>query len=226
MEAVLSLAKKHIVFFVLLFLLTSLEAQQTIRFTLWAHIEPLPSAEIDISEDPLEFAITDLKEQTRFLIEAMLSGWNFSYTPYDKARNVSEYFEFTPVTVLAKDDKRLTFDVPTIEENRLHVWTNYALSADQEKRLNSWQSSQFPRIQGSGQGSFFAGAEGLEQAYSNAIKAAVRSHAQGLVKNKPKEVNGTVLLAKPPHIRVISGKYVVDVVLYVSVKEIIPYRVF
>ena len=43
------------------------------------------------------FAIARMKEITPFLLNGMINGWTFDYTPLDRARHVEEFYEFGEV---------------------------------------------------------------------------------------------------------------------------------
>lgn len=223
--------------FILVFLLTtSLNAQTMIpqtegaenllRISIWALLEPDPSREIEQGASFYEHAVNELKKTAPFILEGMIYGWNFSYTPSDVARNVSEYFEFFPIQKIQSTDKRLSFTDPRIENERFYVWLEYRRSQEMLSLKKSWDSVTYPKISGLGKGKVSFGIDGIITAYEQALKNAVRAYAQNLVKNKPKEITGTVLLVKTPRLYIESGFYTADLDFFLHVGKIIPYTFY
>ena len=70
------------------------------------------------------------------------------------------------------------------------------------------------------------GFDGIKQACSNALKNAVRDYWRTLIKNKPKEIDGTVLLIREPRVYIKGGQYVVDLDFFLQTDRIIPYTLY
>ena len=71
-----------------------------IRFSIWAERDAYPGTEAakeDAQAGEFDYPIARIKEIVPFLMEGLVYGWNFSYTPSDKTRGVEEYMEVTPV---------------------------------------------------------------------------------------------------------------------------------
>ena len=71
-----------------------------IRFSIWAQTDAYPGTEEavqDADAGEFDYPIARIKEIVPFLMEGLVYGWNFVYTPSDKARGVEEYLEVTPV---------------------------------------------------------------------------------------------------------------------------------
>ena len=120
----ISLPVKTVFILLLLFLCGSFFSEtlpsDKIRFRLWVLEDEMPSLDKNAADKSKERmpeklspdepfympAVRNLQSLAPFMLEGMLYGWNYSYTPSDKARMVSEYFEATPVredTVKNKD---------------------------------------------------------------------------------------------------------------------------
>ena len=98
-----------------------LATQRTLKFPVWVLIEPEPSRveKLDESKDgALTFAITHMRTSVPFILEGMIYGWNFTYTPSDKMRNVEEYFDYTPISEIRLGDKNLSFSQLKADESR------------------------------------------------------------------------------------------------------------
>ena len=71
-----------------------------IRFAVWADTDAYPGTEAaasDAQAGEYDYPIARIKEMVPFLLEGLVYGWNFTYTPSDKTRGVEEYMEITPV---------------------------------------------------------------------------------------------------------------------------------
>lgn len=206
-----------------------LATQKTIKFPVWVLIEPEPSCAEDLDESKngaLTFAITHMRTSVPFILEGLIYGWDFTYTPSDKRRNVEEYFEYNPISEIKIGDKNISFSQLKADESRFSCWVSYERSDQQFALRQHWNSIKFPKIKGSGSGSIRDGDEGIHDAYAEAILQAVRSYVQGFTKNKPKEISGTVLLEDYPVLSIQSGRYVAKLELLVKISRIVPYSSF
>lgn len=196
-----------------------------IRIQMWSLLEPDPSRQIQYSENDkfYTYSVSEIKQLAPFVFQGMLFGWNFSYTPSDKLRNVKEYFDFSAQNTLPEQDKNISYKEPWFENNRLNCWVEYLLTPTMFQRYSSQQSIVFPKISGSGKGKVSLGLDGIQTAFGQAIKNAVRTYAQSIEKNKPKEIIGKVSLTNNPRVYIDSGFYVVDLDFFLEVDRIIPY---
>ena len=64
--------------------------QKKIHFPLWAELDAYPElAEAqDLQSEQYDYPIKRIRQIAPFLVEGMVYGWEFSYTPYDKSRGV------------------------------------------------------------------------------------------------------------------------------------------
>ncbi len=201
-------------------------AENLLRIEIWSLLETEPGREIESSSTFYDNSVNELKTVAPFVLEGMIYGWDFSYSPSDTQRKADEYFEFTPRGVILKGDERLSFKDPRIENERFYVWLEYMRSAEMMAQKRAWDSVIFPKISGTGRGKIENGTEGIIQAYREALKNAVRSYARGIEKNKPKEIRGSVLLIKNPRLYIDSGAYTADLDFFLQVGKIIPYALY
>lgn len=206
-----------------------LATQKTIKFPVWVLIEPEPSCVEDLDESKngaLTFAITHMRTSVPFILEGLVYGWNFTYTPSDKLRGVEEFFEYEPIAPIKIGDKSISFSQLKTDESKFSCWVAYERTDLQFDLRKHWNSVKFPKINGTGSGSVRDGDEGIRDAYAEAILKAVREYVQGFVKNKPKEISGSVLLEDFPLLSVQSGRYVAKLELLVDISRIVPYSSF
>ena len=210
-----------------------------IRFSIWADVDAYPGTEAaadDAQAGEFDYPIARIKEVVPFLMEGLVYGWNFVYTPSDKTRGVEEYLEVTPVRGDAAAAGPSTssgtagFDIKYssvwIENNRFNCWVDYTRTPYEIQTYNLWSSIQNPTIQGRGFGDLSLGFEGIKQAAEEALKNAVRDYYRNTIKNKPKEITGRVLLRKTPMIGIDSGRYVIKLDFFLECGTILEYRQF
>ena len=88
------------------------------------------------------------------------------------------------------------------------------------------QKSNYRKISGTGEGLVSEGFDGIKIGAQNALKSAVREYARTIIKNKPKEIIGEVLIINDPYIRIRSGRYLVQLDFLLNINKIIEYNIF
>src|SRR5574344_2695643 len=225
----------------------SQEAQQDkqLRIELWAELDAYPGLVLsDTLENQssqnskstessnsnknsiYEYAVSRLKEIAPFIMGGMINGWTFDYTPSDKIRSVDEYFSYSPVQEFNQKVNPLEYKKIEVIDGNLDCWVYCNRTKEQQLAYGAWTSIKNPKIHGTGQGSIEEGFDGIKTAVENAIKDAVREYWRTLIKNKPKEIDGKVLLIKAPRIYVKSGKYTVDLDFFMETGRIIKYSYY
>ena len=205
-----------------------------IRFAVWSEVDAYPGTQAaaqDADAKEFDYSIARIKETVPFLMEGLVYGWNFVYTPSDKARGVEEYFEITPVrTAGVPEPVEGSFDIKYssvwIENNRFNCWVDYTRTPSEIQTYNLWASIQNPTIQGRGYGDLSLGFEGIKQASQDALKNAIRSYYRNTIKNKPKEITGRVLIRKTPLIGIDRGRYVIKLDFFLECGTILEYSQF
>lgn len=223
-----------ILFSVFLLYLTSFSFAQTpsvvknIRIPLWAELDAYPGlAEAqDLESGEYDYPIKSIKEVAPFLLNGMIYGWNFSYTPSDKTRNVDEYLEVKELYDSSYILSGITYASPWIQNNRLNCWCEFTRNNTQIQYYNLWNSIQNPVIHGRGYGDLRKGFDGLRDAAEEALKEAVREYFRNVIKNKPKEISGRVLIKTQPTIGIDSGRYVINLDFFLECDRIIEYKSF
>lgn len=203
------------------------DQSEYIRIALWAPLEAYPGTAAAASGDQVfAYPISRLKETAPFIIEGMVYGWSFSYTPSDKTRNVAEFFAYEPVIPLGNAATGIAYESPWIEDNRLYCWVRFLRTPQMISLRKSWEAISYKRVSGRGTGALSDGFDGLQTACRDALKDAVREYARALTRNKPKEVAGSVLVTGDPRVSVKSGRYVVDLDFFLNVSKIVPYNYY
>ena len=223
-----------------------------LRIQIWADLDPIPvlfggesavppeeekipSKTAETSEKDGErsdfdkifgFAINRTKQIAPFLLSGMIWGWNFEYTPSDKLRHVSEYWDFWEVQEFDFKLNKISYHSPKALEDRLVVWAYCDRTEAQKQNYNRWTSIVHPKIHGVGKAPVEDGFEGIKAACGEAIKLAVREHWRTYIKNKPKEITGRVLLINEPRIYIKEGQYTVDLDFFMETDKIVPYSFF
>lgn len=206
---------------------------QNIRIPLWAELDAYPAIvnagdkEGDKGDEgQFDYPIKSLKEIAPFIIEGMVYGWEFYYTPSDKQRNVEEILEVTEIVSSDLLKSGIEYSSPWLTESRLNCWCSYRRNESQVQNYYLWSSIQNPIVQGRGYGSVTLGFEGLREAANDALKNAIRTYYRNLIKNKPKAITGKVLIRDLPQIGIDSGRYVINLDFFLECGKIVKYEIY
>lgn len=215
--------------------------ERLVRISLWAATDVYPgyfdtddvsekekvTNKDENSEVTYSVPVKKIKELAPFMVEGMVYGWKFDYTPSDKARGVKEYFEMEPVNTLSDAERdSIRFAHPWVENDKLSAWIEYKRTENQIHIYNSWRSILHPRIQGVGYARLAEGFDGIKKACEEALKNAVREYERTQIKTKPKEITGKVLLSEQPLIGVDAGRYKVLLDFFMESDKIVEYKTF
>lgn len=228
--------KNTVTFFIvaLLSLYTGTFAQtpsqiRNIRIPLWAELDAYPEYAAEVnndSESEYSYPIKSLREVSSYLIEGMVYGWDFVYTPSDVARGVEEYFEITPVQKMDPQREQIKYVSPWIEDNKLNCWCEFKRTDYHVQSYNLWSSIKNPTIKGRGKGALSEGFAGVQEAAKNAVKDAIRNHYRSLIKNKPKEITGRILIRNTPTLGIDAGQYIIILDFFLEYGKIIEYKIY
>lgn len=201
---------------------------EKIRMPLWAELDAYPGLKEaqDVSSDQFEYPLNRIKQVAQFLTDGMTYGWEFTYVPYDKTRKVDEFFEFTEINSIAETGEKITYSDPWIEDNRFNCWVEFDRTPQMIREFRQWQSINFEKIQSHGYGKISDGFDGIKNAAEDCLKNAVRAHYRTIIKNKPKEIRGRVIIRRLPKIGISQGRYVIDLDFFLETTRIIKYSYF
>lgn len=197
-----------------------------IRAPVWVFLEPQPGV-MDSSEQgpqlPLRQALTEL---SRTVLEGMTFGWRFTYTPFDKQRQVAEVFELVPIQPIDSSDTRLSLTELRAQYPYLYCWAEYRISDAMTRRWAEWKTIAAITAKGRGSADRKQELDGIRQAYREAAKSAVRGYLRKNLKNKPQRVTGEMLIRDNPRLYASGGKFTAELTVFLSIKEVIPYEAF
>ena len=160
------------------------------------------------------------------VMEGMVYGWKFSYTPFDKRRAVAEEFELESLRSIPSGDSRLSVTELRSQYPYLYCWAEYRVTDAIALHRTEWIRINYITAKGSGSAERKLEIDGVRQAYRYAALAAVRGYLRKNIKNKPKAVNGKMLIKDNPRVYVSGGKFTAELTVYLEIKEVIPYEVF
>lgn len=206
-------------------LAASAAANELLVQEFWAELHPLVTG-TPTGTMTREQVITHLLQEARFVFSGMIYGFEFSYTPYDSAREVPDQFELTPIAEIPWGDPNLKVLDTRVENDLLHVRITYSPAEYQSQRYHAWSSNILDSATGQGTASYYDGIDSRMSAMKDAIKSAIRDYARARVYNKPKQITGTLSLVGAPRIIVDSGKYIATANIHLQISRIVPYTVF
>lgn len=203
------------------------DSKTKIRIPIWAELDAYPGLEEaqDTTQGQFDYPIKRLKETSKFLLNGMIYGWTFEYTPSDKLRNVSEYFNVKEINSIVPIEE-ITYKKPWIENNKLYCWIEYTRTPQMIWNLKTWESITTKKIQGRGKGKISNGFDGIIEASNDALKNAIREYYRSYIKNKPKEIDGKVIIRKTPEFGINSGHYIVELDFFLETDRILEYTQF
>lgn len=194
--------------------------------TLEVFSDPINRKDSSLSDDAYEvfsYSINRIRELATYLMEGMLSGWEYDYVPSDKTRNVAEFFELTSISPFNPEKNHITYHNPTSDEGKLQVWAWCDRTEDQKMLYKQWSSIVYPKVHGSGKGEVSKGNEGVKEAIWDAVKNGVREYWRQYEKNKPKEIVGKIFVIGWPRIYVTKGHYNVELDFFMETDRMSKY---
>ncbi len=212
-----------------------LKFDRKIRMPLWAEIDAFPGITETDREDDIaaandgnvfSYASLQIRKLTPYLINGMVYGWEFSYTPYDSLRGVQEKFTVKEVRSFDEESKNIVYESPWFSDEKVHVWVSYERTKQQQLYFKHWQNIQNPRVIGIGKGRLEKGFEGIQDACDMALKDAVREYYRKIIPNKPKLITGRVIVNKVPAILIERGQYKVQLDFFLETVKIKEYSQF
>ncbi|MGO9309820.1 MAG: hypothetical protein ACLQDL_12440 [Spirochaetia bacterium] len=192
----------------------------------WIELEPLVRIGPGPYPIPRETAEKALLELGRVLVSGMIYGWDFSYTPGDKARRVEESFTLTPSAQVAWGSPRLRITETELTEARLWARIVYTLDEQESHRRAAWESNTAALSTGEGTADLHLGDAARMKALESAIRDAIRRGLDTRYLNKPREITGEIVLWTDPNVIVRAGTCTTTATVKFLVRDFIPYRIF
>ncbi len=202
--------------------------ERRIKIPLWAELDANPASEdaADTAAEPFNYSVKRVKAISEFLINGMACGWTFAYTPSDKLRNVSEQLELDEINTAASYGGTVVYSKPWIENNHVNVWVELERTPQMVWNYNLWERITQQTVHGRGRGKIARGFEGITDAARDAVKDALRTHYRGIIKNKPKEIRGKLLIRKAPLLGLDAGHYTLELDFFLETDKIVKYTKF
>ena len=221
-----------------------LPAQEVLRGEVRIELEPIYGEYID-EEYPLDIdsAYRRALREAAMFFSAQIYGWSFHYDVGERARNIEEIFELTPLGEIRWGDPGLKV-THAYFENRyyqptthlmaayLSAWMDYRPTEAQHRRLTMWRMGNVRPAQAIGH-SPLGGTAGVsdwltvkKNALEDSARAAVRAMLQGSERNRPKEARGFICLENFPAFFMDSGRWAAQARFKVEIIEIIPFSVY
>jgi hypothetical protein len=172
-----------------------------------------------------------------WLFSGMIHGFDFVYTPSDRARAIADLFEIQPRGSVARATRDFRVDAVRLDGRMLMVDVEYLVPAPERAILASWASVSYRSAQGRGKASAWdrsLSSPGLGEqlpyqvlarraAIMDAAREALRDYLRGIEFNKPREIRGSFAFASQPRLLLSGGSWLATVRLRVGVEEIVPY---
>jgi hypothetical protein len=237
--------KFALVFCALTLLLQVNAASQMLRGSVEVELEQVYAVDAGVHY-PLDGALaqTIALQNAAALFGAMIYGWDFEYSPGDKARGTTEYIILTPGGRVDAGDKSLS-PAETAVKNGIYTLTAaYEMSGAQERRVvarkkvsiqaDALSGGSFPRtVNAKGRapldGPCFVTDAGVTTSpvLEDAAKNAVRGILRASERNKPRLVRGSLSLDGGfPLFTISQGSWTCAAAFLVIVTELLTYSVY
>jgi hypothetical protein len=198
---------------------------QVLRAEFWADREPVPSADDPWPVTP-EIARRRILDEAAWVYSGVVYGFDYEYTPYDKARGLEERFTLAALGSISPEALVLKPGAKALSDYDIRVYVEYGPDEGQAAQMESYRRDPWKGSQGIGKADVLQGIAGRDEAYRDALRAAVRAFLQGLEPNKPRQAKGRVVFERIPSLKVSGGYYVVQARVRVMVEEVLPYRLY
>jgi len=172
-----------------------------------------------------------------WLFHGMIHGFDYVYTPSDRARAIADLFEISSRASAFGGSRAFRVASVRFDGRMLVAEVEYLVPGPERTILASWESISYRSAQGRGEASAWdrgltpdtaAGVLPFQvaarrAAIIDATREALRDYLRGLEFNKPREVRGSFAFASQPRLVLSGGRWIATVRLRVGVDEIIPY---
>jgi hypothetical protein len=167
-----------------------------------------------------------LLSEAAYIVAGMIYGFDFVYQPGEADREQATDFEISLRAEVVPGDPRLKTREIETDATLIHGRFFYYLEDFQRQRLLAWQSNALPTPTAVGEAEIWSGVENRITAIEAGVRLAIRDYLRDRIHARPREIRGTVVLARPPQIRIVDGSYRAQVAVHLQVDDVEPYRVF
>jgi len=203
-----------------------LSAQEVLRGEVTIEMEPIRNLFIEDAKENRALEISEARakaqEEAARYFGAMIYGWSFRYDVGERARNIGEKLELTPMGTISADDPRLITTDVQVRDQKLYLWSDYRPGQNQLYRLAKWKTGTVRTAQANGQSSM----DDKYGALEDAARAAIRAMLRGSERNRPKEVTGFISLAAFPRYWFGKGQWAASARFRIDIQEIQPFAAY
>ena len=196
-----------------------------LRAEFWADAEAVPQKGDPWPTDEAT-QLRRLRDEAAYVFAGMTSGFEFEWSPSDKARAIAESFTLKPLSSISADEPRLTVEPSRRVKGDLYAYVRYSPSSLESLSLESYGRDPWRSAQGNGAVDFIRGVAGRRAAYEDAARDAVSNLLRMLSPNKPRRVRGRLVFAEAPRITLTDGFYAVRLKARIDVTEVLPYELY
>ena len=164
---------------------------------------------------------TGLEDAARYF-GAMIYGWSFHYDVGERARNIEEILELTPLGSINSDDPKMILTDTQMNGPIMYLWVDYRPEQNQLYRLEKWKAGSTRTAQGYGAGPL----DDKYAALEDAARATIRAILRGNERNRPKEASGFISLAAFPMYWLDKGQWTAFGRFRVNIQEIRPFAAY
>jgi hypothetical protein len=208
-------------------------SQEVLRGEISEELEPVYAVFLGLpSPINTETASRWALEDSASAFSGMIYGWAFEYEPGERARMIEEFIELTPLGEVRFGDKRMRVTDTRTENNTLHIWSDYTLSAEQVYRMSAWKASNTIGVNATGYAALQGGAGTSERkmikfsALEDAAKKAIRAYLRSNNKNRPSTSKGYISLAQFPSFHIANGKWTANAHFRLQLTSVSQFSVY
>jgi hypothetical protein len=196
-----------------------------LRAEFWTDLDGIPRVD---EAWPLSDADASRRvlSEAAFVFGGIIDGFEFEWTPAERARGIAEKFILRALSAIADGDPRLLPGEATRTFERMSAWVEWRPDAADRLALEASRSARWKSAQGKGDSDRMRGYAGRREAYEAAIKAGIEAHMRTVEANRPRLVRGRVVFAAIPLMGIVEGAYSVQARLRIEVTEVLRYSIF
>jgi hypothetical protein len=213
--------------------LVPVPAQDVLRGQVWVELEPMPGQFVDT---PAPLDIQSLRrralEEASLFFSEMIYGWSFYYDIGERARNIAEELELTPLGTIPWGDPGLFATDAGLRDQRFYVWADFRPNDVQRRWLDTWKTGTIRSAQAIGHGPLGGPVEAADwltikqAALEDAARSAIRAMLRGSERNRPKAARGFISLDGFPTFWRDAGQWAASGRFRVNITEIIPFAAY
>jgi len=203
-----------------------LSAQEVLRGEVRIEMEQVRGFPIEEVQANVNLSIAEARaaalEEAALYYGAMIYGWSFYYDVGERARNIEEKLELTPLGRVNSDDPRLEITEVQVKDLHVYLWSDYRPDTAQRNRLLKWKAGTVKTAQAYGESPL----EDKYKALEDAARAAIRAMLRGSERNRPKEVTGYISLAAFPRYWMEKGHWAANGRFRIEILKIQPFAAY